>query len=126
MDPNLALRLSHTSEKLLTNDHSPSKVVPASPKKSRDNQLEPNDFFGEDEEIHEDRDGIPRAVSLDFDLNPSSKSSDNENFDPMLNIVYPSYATRVRLYLKPKDASVNLLTILLLIDTFLSLSYHLA
>ena len=52
-NPNHSLRggvgmMSHTSEQLLDDNQATYKSVPASPKKSRDNQLEPNDFFGDD------------------------------------------------------------------------------
>ena len=125
MDPNNLIRspMSHTSEKLLDdNSPQPNRSVPASPKKSRDNALEPNDFFDggkHDEEV----DGVPRAVSFDFDLNPGSSADDNEAFDPMLNIVHPAFTTRIKLYLKPKDASVSTMMFLLILDTVLALSY---
>ena len=51
------------------------------------------------------------------------RDDDNEVFDPMLNIVFPAFTTRVRLYLKPKNSSVSCMTVLLILDTCLSLSY---
>ena len=66
---------------------------------------------------------MPRAVSFDFDLNPGSQADDNEVFNPMLNIVYPAFTTRVKMYLKPKNSAVSCLTLLLIFDTCLSLLY---
>ena len=41
----------------------------------------------------------------------------------MLNIYKPDFATRMRLYLKPRDGSLSIMFILLITDTFLSLAY---
>ena len=41
----------------------------------------------------------------------------------MLNIVTPAFTTRVKLYLKPKNASVSTMTVLLIFDTILAQSY---
>ena len=46
-----------------------------------------------------------------------------EVFAPMINIVYPAFTTRVKLYLKPKDASISTMTILLILDACLAQAY---
>ena len=46
-----------------------------------------------------------------------------EVFDPMMNVYHPSFVTRMRMYLKPKDGSISLQFLLLITDTILAVIY---
>lgn len=48
---------------------------------------------------------------------------EEEEFDPMLNIVTPDFKTRMRLYMKPTDGNIGLMTTLLIADTLLAITY---
>jgi len=88
--------------------------------------MEPNEFFGLNSEADYD-DNIERNMSLDFSPESGSPNqgfvADEEEFDPMLNFHNPDFRTRIRMYLKPKEASICLELFLLLLDTTLAIAY---
>ena len=92
--------------------------------------MEPNDFFGG---INEDEKGTDRSMSLEFILNgerpphySNSQQLDDEIDEdgrPMLNIANPDFATRLRMYLKPKESNLYLEFAMLMTDTILAITY---
>ena len=97
MDPNNVLRMSHSSEALFPKSpHRPNRDLRSA---TRNNQLEPNEFFGNVNESVYDDDATSRATSIEF--GPSNTDDpnqgfyddgeDDEEFDPMLNIVTPDF-----------------------------------
>ena len=96
--------------------------------------MEPNEFFNHINESASSGGGDDeRGVSLDFIPQNNYPGSDHgfmaeyeeeeDVFDPMVNILRPSFTTRVRLYLKPVGRNPVLLLLLLLLDTSLSITY---
>ena len=100
--------------------------------------MEPNEFFGGG--LNESGaayggldDGESLVRSVDFGPNnyPASldhgfvaeEYSEEEAFDPMLNIAEPDFTTRLRLYLKPDKGNLKMHLLLLLSDTVLAITY---
>lgn len=105
---------------------------------NRDNQMEPNDFFGGgftgtnessllDDAVSDSRQSRNLSFAETTNTNYQESSEHEEDsediFDPMLNLKEPGFITRMRLYLKPKDGSVSMQFLLLIADTVLALIY---
>lgn len=123
-DPNNVLRMSHTSESLLGQDYAPqSNALNASTRNS--NIIEPNDFFAEDKS--DGSDGEIQEMQLEFGPDPDKDSGfyvgEENEFVPMLNIIFPDLTTRIKLYLKPNKSNTGLTLFLLLLDTALAIFY---
>ena len=53
----------------------------------------------------------------------AEEQSDEEIFDPMLNVATPDLTTRLRLYLKPDNGNLKMHFLLLISDTVLAITY---
>lgn len=89
--------------------------------------IQPNDFFSGDSgdsdplgnDVNENLIRTGDSPQQYIDGGDDGYDGEIEPFDARLNVLEANFATRVRIYLKPKSGSILLQTFLLLVDTML-------
>ena len=119
-------RLSHTSEQLLAAP--PSRSTDLFSSKAFQDQGYTHEITGINADPNLDRtrslEFVPESGDPDTAfISEYEAEEEEEEFDAMLNFVNPDMKTRIRMYLKPKDASPCLLVTLVLLDTCLAIIY---